>query len=192
MMMIEHLGVLDPTCMSGPTDDFLRPASLPPGQLNSRLPPARSWCVFQAICYAQTACLLRPGAPGSGGARTAAHLSVSLVTRRLDRSARGACRPAGQLRKTCPARGQGPWIRRAATCGAGAGPAECGAGGTQRWTHGDPVAPRAGARGHGVRPPPGRHLPAARAASGASPAARQPHVCASIDHVTRTRALHAS
>ena len=75
------------------------------------------------------------------------------IQHRLDRSVarRYGCRPAGQLSTTCPAPPgrQGPYA-----CMNNPAGRACG----------DPVASCVGGREHGVRLPPGSHLPVAHAA----------------------------
>ena len=133
-------------------------------------------------CCAQEHARTHGGAP-IGLARYAPPGSVGAQRKRL---------PAREeLRTTCPAPAArdhamdpaGGHLRRAGA------PAECrAAGGTQRWTHGDPVAARAGTVS--ACPRAGTYRRRARgAASSASASARRAtaeHVCRrSIDRVTR-------
>ena len=135
-------------------------------------------------CCAQEHARTHGGAP-IGLARYAPPGSVGEQRKRL---------PAREeLRTTCPAPAArdhamdpaGGHLRRAGACLRSVEPRP---GGTQRWTHGDPVAARAGTVS--ACPRAGTYRPAARAASGACASlarrARQPHVWhRSTWHATR-------
>ena len=133
------------------------------------------------------ACSLRPGARTHGGAppiglaRYAPPGSVGAQRLLRPRSyARHAQRP-----RPGTMHGSGGHLRRAGACLRSVEPRP---GGTQRWTHGDPVAARAGTVS--ACPRAGTYRPAARAASGACASlarrARQPHVWhRSTWHATR-------